>query len=146
MRRVRQSVYCMLAAVAGGSTLGLGAAPPAHAYDSWCHLTEAYTPRVALVSEPLRGNHNQRDIDRLNVYYNKVIPQLSTVAWATFWYPNVWGSPDIREDTKTLLASMDNLQDLANDGTPTPEAVQQVDDAVAVIHNQCEGHTELPPR
>ncbi|MUL67115.1 hypothetical protein BOO86_21760 [Mycobacterium sp. CBMA 234] len=128
-----------------GALAGLGAAPPAHAYDSWCDLVETHSPRIALVSEPLREAPTQRNIDRLNVFYNRVIPQLNTVAFATFWYPDVWGSPDIRPDVHVLLGAMDDLQTTANDGTVTAAGVQRVDDAIGVLHQQCAGKRSLPP-
>ncbi|MDO3218038.1 Uncharacterised protein [Mycobacteroides abscessus subsp. abscessus] len=132
--------------IAAGALSGIAPAPVAYAYESWCDLVEYHAPRIALVSEPLRTSHEQRDIDRLNLFYNRAIPQLNTVAFATFWYPNIWGSPDIRSDTRALLAAMDSLQDLANDAQPTEGAVQDVDNALGSLHKQCDGHRGLPPR
>ncbi|GAA2434746.1 hypothetical protein GCM10009856_51810 [Mycolicibacterium llatzerense] len=125
---------------------GLGTAPTAGAYDSWCDLVESHGARIALLAEPLRTNPGPMDIGRLNSYYNRVIPLLNTVGFATFWYPNVWGSPDIRSDTRDLLAGMHTLQDSANYGQPTADMVQDVDNAVAVLHSKCDGRVGLPPR
>lgn len=131
---------CLSVAVAvavltvGGS---LTDAPPANAYDSWCDLVETHTPRIALVSEPLRTGSSQRAVDRLNDFYAKVFPQLNTVASATFWYPNVWGSPDIRADTRVLMNAMSTLQNAANDHGSVAAQVQDVNDAIAVLHSQC---------
>ncbi|SEA30939.1 hypothetical protein SAMN04488580_102319 [Mycobacterium sp. 283mftsu] len=120
--------------------------PAAHAYDSWCDLVETHAPRIAVVSEPLRTGNDQLATDRLNDFYTKVIPQLNTVASATFWYPNVWGSPDIRTDTRSLMNAMADLQDVANEYQPAAAQVAAVDDALARLHRQCEGHRGLPPR
>ncbi|OHT79320.1 hypothetical protein BKG69_13080 [Mycobacteroides chelonae] len=131
-----------LAVIAGA----LSYAPTARAYDSWCDLVETHAPHIALVSEPLRQDNDQRATDRLNDFYAKVIPQLNTVASATFWYPNVWGSPDIRADTRVLMDAMADLQSAANDHTPAAAQVQAVDGALAALHNQCAGKRGLPPR
>jgi hypothetical protein len=125
---------------------GIPAPPAAHAYDSWCDLVETHAPRIALVSEPLRTGNDQLATDRLNDFYTKVIPQLNTVASATFWYPNVWGSPDIRSDTRTLMNAMADLQGVATDSQPAGAQVAAVDDALATLHRQCAGHRGLPPR
>lgn len=130
-----------LVAIAGA----LCYAPTAHAYDSWCDLVETHAPHIAMVSEPLRQDNDQRATDRLNDFYAKVIPQLNTVASATFWYPNVWGSPDIRFDTRVLMDAMADLQSVANDHTPAAAQVQAVDAALATLHNQCAGKRGLPP-
>ncbi|WP_131819649.1 hypothetical protein [Mycobacteroides abscessus] len=82
----------------------------------------------------------------MNLLYNRVIPLLNTVGFATFWYPNVWGSPDIRPDTRSLLAAMDNLQTAANNGEVSAAHVQAVDDAVATLHQKCDSKRGLPPR
>ncbi|RIU10257.1 hypothetical protein [Mycobacteroides abscessus] len=145
MRARQASLRLACALSAAGALLGVAPEPPAYAYESWCDLVEYHAPRIALVSEPLRTSYQQRDIDRLNLFYNRAIPQLNTVAFATFWYPNIWGSPDIRSDTRTLLAAMDNLQDLANDAQPTGGAVQDVDNALGSLHTQCNGNRGLPP-
>lgn len=144
MRLSRPLVYRLSATMTAGAAFFLGFAPTAHSYESWCDLIETHAPRIAVVSEPLRVDPQPRDIDRLNLLYNRVIPQLNTVAFATFWYPNVWGSPDVRSDTRSLLTAMDDLQDLANDGQTAASAVQAVDDAIAVLHYQCDGHRGLP--
>jgi len=124
----------------------MGNAPPADAYDSWCDLVESHGARIALLAEPLRANAGPMDISRLNSYYDRLTPLLNTVGYATFWYPDVWGSPDIRPDTRELLDRMHYLQDLANRGQGTGDAVQDVDNAVGVLHSKCDGKTGLPPR
>lgn len=54
----------------------------------------------------------------------------------TFWYPNVWGSLDIRLAGRSFLATVDGLQDLADDRAARHPAVGEVDDAMEVLHNQ----------
>lgn len=132
--------------VAALMAAGFGCAPYAYAYDSWCDLMEAHTPRVALISEPLRINPGDLDVARADNVYNRTIPLFNTVAFATFWYPNVWGSPDIRGDARVLVDAMHNLQNTADRGQATAGDVQAVDDAIAAIHAQCDGKTGLPPR
>lgn len=122
----------------------LGGAPAAHAYSSWCDLFEAHGARIAVVSEPLRSNPGPGDVDRLNSLYDNVTPQLNTVAEARFWYPNVYGSPDIRADMGNLVGAMRNLQDAANQREPAGAQVQAVDDAVGVLHQRCAGRRGLP--
>lgn len=125
-------------------TAALGCAPAAHAYSSWCDLFEAHGARVAVVSEKLRTNPGPGDVERLNSLYDSVIPQLNTVARATFWYPNVYGSPDIRADMGSLVGAMHSLQDAANRQEPVDTQVQAVDDAVGVLHQRCAGKRGLP--
>ncbi|MBB4852887.1 hypothetical protein HNP40_000253 [Mycobacteroides chelonae] len=119
-------------------------APAARAYDSWCDIAETHGPRIALASEPLRDGRSQREVDRMNLLYNRVIPVLNTVGFATFWYPDVWGSPDIRPETRQLLAAMDALQTAANNDVPSAEQVQGVDEALAILHQKCKGKRGLP--
>ncbi|OAT68849.1 hypothetical protein AWB85_07685 [Mycobacteroides immunogenum] len=121
-------------------------APVASAYDSWCDLIETHSPGIAIASEKMRGDYSPRDVDRLVDYYGKVIPQLNTVGYATFWYPNVWGSPDIRPQTRDLMAAMFDLQSTVLDGAPAASQVQTVDDTIAVLHGECAGKRGLPPR
>ena len=130
---------------AGLTTIGFGAAPTAYAYESWCDLVEVHSPKVALISEPLRTDPNPVYANRLNSVYDRVIPQLQTVAQPRVWFPVFWGTPDIRADTQELIGAMRNLQDAANDGRATPADVQGVDDAIAVIHSECDGRRGLPP-
>lgn len=138
--------FCLAVGSLALAIAGLGAAPTAGAYASWCDIVESHGARIVLLSEPLRSNPSPMDIGRLNSYYNRVIPLLVTVGEATFWYPNVWGSPDIRSDTGDLLNGMHTLQDSANYGQPTGDMVQSVDNSVAVLHAKCEGHVGLPRR
>ncbi|SLG56201.1 hypothetical protein [Mycobacteroides abscessus] len=140
MRRVCAS------GVAGAMVVvGVGSAPAARAYDSWCDLVETHGPRIAVLSNRLINSHEQWDIDRLNSFYDKVIPQLNTVGYAAFWNPNVWGSPDIRPDTRDLLGAMHNLQDSANQGQHTDDDVLDVQSTLVVIHTKCDGKRGLPP-
>ncbi|WP_079626120.1 hypothetical protein [Mycobacteroides abscessus] len=134
--------------IAGVALVATGVAypPAANAYDSWCDLIETHAPGIAIASEKVRGNYSPRDVDRLVDYYGKVIPQLNTVGYATFWYPNVWGSPDIRPQTRDLMVAMFDLQNTVIDGQPAASQVQTVDDAVAVLHGECAGKRGLPPR
>ncbi|MFD6196470.1 hypothetical protein ACFWE3_07155 [Mycobacteriaceae bacterium NPDC060252] len=127
-------------------TGGIAYAPVASAYDSWCDLIETHAPGIAVASEKMRDNYSPRDVDRLVSYYGKVIPQLNTVGYATFWYPNVWGSPDIRPQTRDLMAAMFDLQDTVIDGRPAASQVQAVDDTIAALHSECAGQRGLPPR
>lgn len=127
-------------------TTGIAYAPEARAYDSWCDLIETHAPGIAIASERMRGAYTPRDVDRLVDYYGKVIPQLNTVGYATFWYPNVWGSPDIRPQTRDLMAAMFDLQSTVMDGRPAASQVQTVDDSIAVLHGECAGKRGLPPR
>lgn len=122
----------------------LSGASPATAYASWCDLFEAHGPRIAVISEPLRTNPGGAEVGRLNTLYENVIPQLNTVARATFWFPNVYGSPDIRADMGNLVGAMRDLQDAANAGVSTEAQVQAVDDAIGVLHQQCAGKRGLP--
>ncbi|MGV0625548.1 hypothetical protein [Mycolicibacter minnesotensis] len=133
--------YC--AGVAGVAFLA--AAPCAHAYSSWCDVFETHGARVAVVTEPLRGNPGPSEIGRLNSLYDNVIPVFGTVAYATFWYPDVWGSPDIRPEMTGLIGAMRDLQGAANAGQPTGAEVQAVDDRIGELHRQCVGKRELPP-
>lgn len=130
----------------GLALCSLSWAPVASAYSSWCDLVEAHSLRIALVSEPLRANPGQLDVDRLNSFYDKVIPQLDTVAHAAVWYPQIWGSPDIRSNTQDLIGAMFALEGTANDGEPAATEVQAVDDTLGVLHQQCDGKRGLPPR
>lgn len=135
----------VIGAIAVGLAAGtLWGVPPAGAYSSWCDLFEAHGSRIALISEPLRTNPDGGNIGRLNSYYDNVIPQLNTVALARFWYPNVYGSPDIRADMGNLVGAMRGLQDAANQGEPTAERVQAVDDVIGVLHQKCVGKRGLP--
>lgn len=131
---------------AGLITAAMVQAPTAWAYDSWCDLVETHGPGIAVASEKFRQDYRLRDVDRLNSYYDKVIPQLNSVAYATFWYPNVWGSPDIRADTRDLMGAMANLRDTVSEQRPAADEVQAVDDSLAVLHAQCDGKRGLPPR
>lgn len=137
--------YLLSAAGAAGLAVGaLAAGPTANAYSSWCDLFETHGPRIAVISEPLRTTASGADIGRLNSFYDNVIPVLNTVVFATFWYPNVYGSPDIRADMGNLVGAMHALQDAANAGDPTSAQVQAVDDAIGVLHQQCAGKRGLP--
>lgn len=126
--------------------IGMSHAPVANAYDSWCDLIETHAPGIAIASEKMRGEYSPRDVDRLVSYYEKVIPQLNTVGYATFWYPNVWGSPDIRPQTRDLMAAMFDLQNTVIDRQPAASQVQTVDETIAVLHGECAGKRGLPPR
>lgn len=135
--------------VIGASVVGLAActlwsAPAVGAYASWCDLFETHAPRIVLISEPLRTNPGGADVGRLNSFYGNVIPQLDTVALATFWFPNSYGSPDIRPEMQNLVDAMRDLQDGANRGEPTHARVQAVDDAIGVLHQKCAGRRGLP--
>ncbi|WP_418002832.1 hypothetical protein ACNO8X_22810 [Mycobacterium sp. PDNC021] len=121
-------------------------APDARAYESWCDIAESHGPRIALISEPLRTNPSQRDVDRMNMLYNRVIPLLKTAGFASFWHPDVWGSPDIRPEIRTLLAAMDDLQTAANNEAASAAQVQAVDDVVADLNQKCDGKRGLPSR
>ncbi|WP_131831964.1 hypothetical protein [Mycobacteroides abscessus] len=127
-------------------TTGVAYAPVASAYDSWCDLVETHAPGIAIASEKMRSDYSPRDVDRLVDYFGKVIPQLNTVGYATFWYPNVWGSPDIRQQTRNLMDTMFDLQNTVIDGQPAAGQVQAVDDAIAILHGECAGKRGLPPR
>lgn len=144
MRRNLNSVRVLTSAMIACLLVGLPTAPDARAYDSWCDITETYGPRIALTSEAVRTGSAQRDVDRLNLLYNRVIPLLNTVGFSTFWYPDVWGSPDIRPDTRTLLTAMDDLQTALNNGRASAAQVQAVDDAVAALHQKCDNKRGLP--
>lgn len=146
MRAKYMQSACITTLFGAMTIASMGSAPPAGAYDSWCDVVESHGARIALVAEPLRANAGPMDIARLNNYYDRLTPLLNTVGYATFWYPDVWGSPDIRSDTRDLLARMHSLQDLANQGQATGGAVQEVDNAVGVLHSKCDGKTGLPPR
>ncbi|MUM20957.1 hypothetical protein FZI91_04480 [Mycobacterium sp. CBMA271] len=146
MRQKFKYVHYLPSAAIACLIMGLAAAPDARAYDSWCDITESHGPPIALASEALRARPSQREVDRMNLLYNNVIPLLNTVGSATFWYPDVWGSPDIRPDTQRLLAAMDDLQTAANNGESSARQVQAVDDAVATLHQKCDGKRGLPPR
>lgn len=132
------------ASVFGLATVALCSAPAATAYSSWCDLFEAHGARIAVVSEPLRINPGSGDVGRLNSLYENVIPQLNTVAFARFWFPNVYGSPDIRADMGNLVGAMRALQDAANHGEPTDAQVQAVDDAIGLLHHRCTDRRGLP--
>jgi len=136
---------CVFAAVVL-QVAALAYAPMAHAYDSWCDLFETHGARIALVSEQLRVSTDRQAVDRLNDFYGKVIPQLNTIASATFWFPNVWGSPDIRTDTRALMSAMRDLQEAANGQLPAASEVQAVDDALGVLHGECVGKRGLASR
>lgn len=131
-------------AAAGLAAGALSAGPTAGAYASWCDLFESHGPRIAVMSEPLRTDPSGGNVGRLNSLYDNVIPQLNTVARATFWFPNGYGSPDIRADMGNLVGAMRELQDAANTGAPAPAQVQAVDDAIGVLHQKCAGKRGLP--
>jgi len=91
------------------SRIGLSCTPPAHAHKSWCDLVEAHITKVALLAEPMRTNATEADVARLSSVYDRAVPAFNTVGYATFWHPNVCGSPDIRGDTRVLIDAMRNM-------------------------------------